>query len=563
MLVENKLNVLQEFINNLTAEELVWVNGYLNGLVAARQGVPPVAPVPSAARLTLVYGTETGNSKKLAVEFAARARKSGMHAKVHSLDQYRLSDLAREEYFLAIISTHGDGEPPAAAKKFYDHIHAAGTRLDHLKYSVLALGDSSYPLFCKAGEDIDAQFASHGATRLVALRKCDIDYETDAASWFQSVCATLSEPTREAPAVTIKPAPRKSSGRKVYEGKVLAHLNLNDRGSSKETYHIELEAPGVEYAPGDSIGVLPENDPTTVAEIIARSGIDENTTLHHKDELYTVAELLLRKLNIVYLPERVVKKYASIYGGELEPQRFDLVALLKKYPLKDASQFIEVVKVLEPVTPRLYSISSSLEAFPGEVHITVARNTFLSGNEKRFGLASRYLSQFGPGELLQFYVHPNYCFRLPAPDKNIILIGPGTGIAPFRAFLAERDATGATGKSWLFFGDQHFVTDFLYQSEIQNWFETGVLTKVSVAFSRDQPEKKYVQHKMFQQGAEFFEWLETGASVYVCGSRDPMSADVEEMIVCIIEKFGDRTREEALQYVAHLKEDGRYIIDVY
>ncbi len=564
MLVENKLNVLQEFINNLTDEELVWVNGYLNGIVSAKHTNAVPGNKNAALKITIAYGTETGNSKKLATEFAAKAKKHGIHAKVQSMDQYRLNDLSKEEYFLAILSTHGDGEPPAAARKFYDHVHSNGFRLDKLKYSVLALGDTSYPLFCKAGEDVDIQLNSLGGHRLHPLQKCDVDYEADASDWFESICKILSktQPGESTPPVA-KPIMKKPSGRTLYESKVLNHINLNDRGSTKETYHIELEAEEVPYTPGDSIGIVPENDPLVVADIISRSGIDENTTLHHRDELYTVAELLHKKLNIVYLPERVVKKYASICGIEFEHRRFDLIELLTKYPLKDTSQFMEVVKVLEPITPRLYSISSSPEAHSGEIHITVARNTFSVNNEKKTGLASNFLSAFETGESLQYYVHPNHCFRLPEPDKNIILIGPGTGIAPFRAFIAERDATGATGKTWLFFGEQHFVTDFLYQSEIQNWFETGALTKVSTAFSRDQEEKIYVQHKMLQQGAEFFEWLETGAYVYVCGTKEPMSADVEKMIVHIVEKFGDRTQEEAAKYLDNLKEDGRYITDVY
>ncbi|HVZ98608.1 MAG TPA: flavodoxin domain-containing protein [Chitinophagaceae bacterium] len=564
MLVENKLNALQKLIDSLTDEELVWVNGYLNGIVTAKNISEKVPQINATTKITIVYGTETGNSKKLATEFAAKAKKHGIHAKVQSMDQYRLNDLAREEYFLVIMSTHGDGEPPAAAKKFYNHIHNNGFRLDKLKYGVLALGDTSYPLFCKAGEDVDEQLNHLGGERLHPLQKCDVDYEADAVNWFDSICKILNHTSPGSPGiVTAIPAVKKTGSRTLHNGKVLAHINLNDHGSNKETYHIELEAIDAIYAPGDSIGIVPENNRQVVKEIISRSGIDENTTLHHKDELYTVAELLHKKLNIVYLPERVVKKYASICGIEFDHRRYDLIELLMKYPLRDKSQFIEVIKVLEPIAPRLYSIASSPEAHPGEVHITVAKNTFTVNNEKKSGLASGFLSAFETGESLQYYIHPNYCFRLPEPDKNIILIGPGTGIAPFRAFIAERDATGASGKTWLFFGEQHFVTDFLYQSEIQNWFETGALTRVTTAFSRDQQEKIYVQHKMLQQGAEFFEWLETGAYVYVCGAKEPMSIDVEKMILHIIEKFGDRTEPEASKYLDNLKEDGRYITDVY
>jgi sulfite reductase (NADPH) flavoprotein alpha-component len=236
---------------------------------------------------------------------------------------------------------------------------------------------------------------------------------------------------------------------------------------------------------------------------------------------------------------------------------------LEQFPINNADQFIDVIKILEPITPRLYSIASSPEAHSGEVHITVARDSFKIENETKYGLASNFLSQFSVGEKINFYIHPNNQFRLPGEDKNVIMIGPGTGIAPFRSFIAERDATGASGKNWLFFGDQHFATDFLYQTEIQSWYETGVLTKVNLAFSRDQPQKIYVQHKMLQHGAEFFEWLNTGCYVYVCGAKEPMSVDVEKTLLQIIEQFGERSNEEAIQYLDRMKEDGRYIKDVY
>jgi sulfite reductase (NADPH) flavoprotein alpha-component len=236
---------------------------------------------------------------------------------------------------------------------------------------------------------------------------------------------------------------------------------------------------------------------------------------------------------------------------------------LKIFPVKDEKEFTEVLKILESICPRLYSIASSPEAHSGEVHITVAKNCFVVNDELKYGLASEFLSFLNEDNELNFYVHPNHCFRLPEEDKSVIMIGPGTGIAPFRSFLAERDATGASGKNWLFFGEQHFITDFLYQTEIQSWLETGVLTKVDTAFSRDQDEKIYVQHKMLQHGDEFFEWLQAGSNVYVCGAKEPMSVDVEQAVVKIIEQFGDRSEEEARQYLDNLKEDGRYVTDVY
>jgi len=563
MLAENKLKILQDLISQATNKELIWMNGYLNGIVSSKETKETTVSKNGVNKITIAYGTETGNSKRLATEFAAKAKKQGIHAKVQSLDQYRLNDLTKEEYFLAVISTHGDGEPPAAAKKFYDHVHNNGFKLEKLKYSVLALGDTSYPLFCKAGEDVDQQLNKLGGQRFFPIQKCDIDYETEASEWFEEICKALNN-NPGAPAITEpRITTKKSSGKKIYKGNLLAHINLNDRGSNKETYHIEIEAEDVSYQPGDSIGIIPENNKAVVEEIIAITGIDDTTNVDYKDELYSVYDLLQKKLNITYLPERVIRQYAAIVEKVFVIERCNLLDLLKKYPVKDADQFTEIIKILELTAPRLYSIASSPEAHPGEIHITVAKNSFKVNNTIEYGLASQFLSHFNTSNELQFYIHPNNRFRLPDTDRNMIMIGPGTGIAPFRSFIAERDATGASGKNWLFFGEQHFITDFLYQSEIQNWFETGSLTKVSTAFSRDQHEKIYVQHKMMQHGNEFFEWLETGAYVYLCGTKDPMSIDVEQTLLDIIEKYGERSKEDAVKYLDSLKEDGRYVTDVY
>ncbi len=564
MLVEQKLNTLLELINTSTNDELIWINGYLNGILA-KQKTSLVQPEVKKGinKITIAYGTETGNSKKLATGFAAKAKKHGVHAKLQSLDQYRLNDLTKEEYFLAIISTHGDGEPPAAAKKFYDHVHQNGFKLSKLKYSVLALGDTSYPLFCKAGEDVDQQLNKLGGDRIAPLQKCDLDFEAEADEWFDRVINSLNETTQNVQKVAVIPAVKKSSGKKIYTGKILTHINLNDIDSSKQTFHIEIESEEVQYQPGDSIGIIPENKKELVEKIVALTGIDAEKNIDYKDELISVYDLLHKKLNIINLPERVVKRYAKVVQQEIPATKIDLIDLLKIYPVKDEDQFTEILKQLEPTTPRLYSISSSPEMHPGEIHITVAKNCFKINNELKYGLASEFLSLLNEEKQLNFYVHPNNQFRLPSEDKNVIMIGPGTGIAPFRSFIAERDATGAQGKNWLFFGDQHFTSDFLYQTEIQNWVETNLLTKVDTAFSRDQDEKIYVQHKMLQNGAEFFEWLHAGSYVYVCGAKDPMSIDVEKAVLKIIEEFGQRSKEEAEKYLFDLKEDGRYITDVY
>ncbi len=562
MLEDNKFLSLQKLVNSFTPDELLWANGYLNGLVASKTERKTAAILKSGVnKFTIAYGTETGNSKKLATEFAARAKKHGLNAKVQSLDQYRLNDLQKEDYFLAVISTHGDGEPPAAAKKFYDHVHQNGFKLDKLKYGVLALGDSAYPLFCKAGEDVDAQLDKLGGKRIVPLQKCDLDYDEEAGAWIDEVFKSLSN--HDQPAEIKAPVVKKSTGKKIFTGEILSHINLNDRGSNKETYHIEISAEDVSYKPGDSIGIVPPNPSHIVEEIIAVCAIDHNINIEYKGELVPVVDLLSKKLNIIHLPERVIKHYAAIVKQDIPASKIDLLDLLKIYPVADEDQFLEVIKILEPTTPRLYSIASSPEAHSGEIHITVAKNTFMANDELKNGLASDFLSKLSAENQLQFYINPNNQFRLPDEDRGVIMIGPGTGIAPFRSFVAERDAVGATGKNWLFFGEQHFNSDFLYQTEIQSWCETGVLTKVNTAFSRDQAQKVYVQDKMWQHGAEFFEWLQAGSYLYVCGSKYPMSTDVEATILKIVEHFGERTKEEAQEYLDAMKEEGRYVLDVY
>jgi sulfite reductase (NADPH) flavoprotein alpha-component len=273
--------------------------------------------------------------------------------------------------------------------------------------------------------------------------------------------------------------------------------------------------------------------------------------------------LMQKKVEVAWLSTRVIKKYALLTSQEIPETRMSLEELLKIYPLKDSSQFVRMLDFLEPIIPRLYSISSSPAAHEGEIHITVALNKFECDKGIKYGLCSDFISQFQAGRIIDFYIHSNSLFRLPENETDVIMIGPGTGIAPFRSFLYERDAIGATGRNWLFFGDQHFITDFLYQTEIQQWIDSGVLTQVDLAFSRDQEEKIYVQHKILKKGKQFYEWLENGAVIYICGSRDPMSRDVETAITEVIQLHGNKSNGEAIEYINTMKEEGRLLTDVY
>lgn len=520
MLSSQKKKLLDELIAGASKEELAWINGYMSGILVGGE-VPQLATLkPAVNKITIAYGTETGHSKKLASDFAAKAKKIGINAKLVSLDQYRLNDLPKEEYFLTVLSTHGEGEPPAAAKKFYDHVHTNGFKVDKMKFGVLALGDTSYPLFCKAGEDVDVQLEKMGGERLVSLLKCDVDYETEAEAWFEEVLKKLSSNGTVVSTTVATPVVKKPGGKRIYKGTILTNINLNDQGSKKETHHIEIAADDLEYLPGDALGVIPENPAGVVQAIIGMAKVERERPINYRNEEISAYDVLRKKLNIGFLPERVVNKYAALVEKEIPVKRMALIELLFMYPLKDAAQFDGLVEILDPLAPRLYSISSSLEAHSGEIHVTVARDLFLVNEEIQCGICSDYLSHLREGDTIEFYIHKNSQFRLPPDDRDVIMIGPGTGIAPFRSFLAHRDATGATGRNWLFFGEQHFVTDFLYQTELQNWLQTGVLNKLNVAFSRDQKEKLYVQHKMFQYGTELFNWLNNGASIYVCGKRN-------------------------------------------
>lgn len=568
MLSETKLNVLKEISSGFSRDEAIWASGYLAGLAgtsAAVTDLPPQQTTHTTAvkKITLVYGTETGNSKKLATELAGVAKKKGIQVKLGDLSQYKPKDLAKEEYLFVVISTQGEGEPPILAKKFYDYIHENELNLSNIKFGVLALGDSTYPQFCKTGEDLDIRFEVLGAERIIPLKRCDIDYEEDAHKWLDHIFEVVQNKAASPSQATV--APKASSGRKKYQGKVSAIINLNDITSDKETYHIEIETEEpIAYRPGDALGVIPYNPKSVVKEIIGLTGIDPEKQIQTARVNASAEELLHQHLNISYLLKTTVAQYAQITGHDIPETRLSLLDLLRIYPVKNVEEFEDVIKALTVQAPRLYSVSSSPEAHgDSEIHITVAKSEFLINDKKQNGLCSGFLSEFEEDGDVEFYIQEAKHFKLPETAKDVIMIGPGTGIAPFRSFLWERDATGAEGRNWLFFGDRSFVSDFLYQSEFQDFLKTGALTNLDLAFSRDTTEKVYVQHRLQQKSSEVFQWLEGGASVYVCGAKEPMSKDVEETLLGIIQHEGKRNEEEAKNYLEELELSGRYAKDVY
>ncbi|WP_454060083.1 diflavin oxidoreductase [Elizabethkingia ursingii] len=568
MLSETKLQVLKEISSGFSRDEAIWASGYLAGLAGTSAIVADLPPqqtthATAVKKITLVYGTETGNSKKLATELAGVAKKKGIQVKLGDLSQYKPKDLAKEEYLFVVISTQGEGEPPILAKKFYDYIHENELNLSNIKFGVLALGDSTYPQFCKTGEDVDTRFEVLGAERIIPLKRCDIDYEEDAHRWLDHIFEVVQNKAVSPSQGTA--APKASSGRKKYQGKVSAIINLNDITSDKETYHIEIETEEpIAYRPGDALGVIPFNPKSVVEEIVGLTGIDPEKQIQTARVTASAEELLHQHLNISYLLKTTVAQYAQITGQDIPETRLSLLDLLRIYPVKNAEEFEEVIKVLTVQAPRLYSVSSSPEAHgDSEIHITVARSEFFINDKKQNGLCSGFLSEFEEDGTVEFYIQEAKHFKLPETAKDVIMIGPGTGIAPFRSFLWERDATGAEGRNWLFFGDRSFVSDFLYQSEFQDFLKTGALTNLDLAFSRDTAEKVYVQHRLQQKSSEVFQWLEGGASVYVCGAKEPMSKDVEETLLHIIQHEGKRNEDEAKNYLEELELSGRYAKDVY
>lgn len=568
MLTEQKLQSFKSIVQESSRDEIIWMSGYLAGLSERNAiGAPPEIFEATVRQeklvISVLYGTETGNSKKVSARLATALKSKQHKVTIAALDQYAVANLEKDSLVFIIMSTHGDGEPPEAARKFYNALHEKNFNLENLKYAVLALGDSSYPLFCKAGEDVDERLQTLHAQQIFPLEKADADFYAASEVWISNVLDNL--PTGAKAKQPIAPKQNTKAGKHFYKGLVTKHVNLNDKGSGKETWHIEIKSKeGIYYLPGDSLGIVPINTDEDVHEILSLLSAGKTQIIKYKDEDVTLFDLLKYKLSIRYLPLRIVEKYASITQYELPSVRLDLKNILAIYPLTENVSLDNLIAILEPITPRLYSISSSPSAHGNnEVHITVGRNKFLVNEKIKYGFCSSHFAGLDEGDEISFYIQTNNNFRLPQHDKDIIMIGPGTGVAPFRSFLFHRDTEGATGRNWLFFGDHHFATDFLYQSELLSFFDTGSLTKINTAFSRDQKEKLYVQHRMLQQSKELFSWIESGAHLFICGCKDRMAKDVEHTLIEIISKEGSLSEAAAVEYLENLEEEGRFAKDVY
>ena len=560
--------------------------GWLSGFLAASGTAAAAAPVPvSAGTLTVLYGTESGNSEVLADRAVKAAKKRGFQAVMKNMSEISLAELAKSTKLLVIVSTWGDGEPPETAVSFYKEFMNSDLSLSDLRFSVCGLGDTAYEKFCQIGKDVDARLERLGATRVFARQDCDVDYEDAYASWLESALSVLAPASAVAAHVADVPAFASSVeyGKKnPFPAETTDKVVLNGEGSSKETLHFEfsLATSGLSYEPGDALAVIPVNAPEMVRDIIQAAKLTGNEEVEVKNVgRKLLADALREDYDITALSRAVLTKLAE---ASKSAALRELLAEDAKERLKEFSTGREIIDaivafapnglsadvltgIFRKLPPRLYSIASSPLAHADEVHLTVSAVRYESHGRKRNGVCSTYLADLvKTSDPVQVFVQPNKHFRLPADGSTpIIMVGPGTGIAPFRAFVEHRAALGSPGKNWLFFGDQHYTYDFLYQLEWQEHLKEGALTRLDLAFSRDQPEKVYVQHRMLQQAKDLYQWLEEGAHFYVCGDATRMAHDVHETLISIVESQAGISREAAEAYVENLKKTKRYQRDVY
>lgn len=597
---QEQAELLNRLLPTLTDHQRVWLNGYLSALQGAGaaaaaatlvQAVAQAEPPAVSKEVTVLYGSQTGNSHNLAAKLSKKLEEQSFQVTLASMSDFKPNALKKIENLFIVVSTHGEGEPPDSAIAFYEFLHSKrAPKLEGLRYSVLALGDTSYEFFCQTGKDFDKRLEELGGERIAPRVDCDVDFDESAAEWMGNVIGALgklsasgTQASSGVPAIVSSGAESEYSRSNPFYAEVLENLNLNGRGSDRETRHIELSLEGsnLKYEPGDSLGIYPENHPQLVEDLIAAMGWngEETITVNKNGEQRTLRDALLRYYEITVLTKPLLEQAAQLSsspelkklleaGREQELRAYlderDLLDLVTDHSFAgvSASQF---VSILRKIPARLYSISSSPLAYPDEVHLTVRSVRYEAHGRNRYGVCSVQLAErVEPGDTLPVFIQHNPSFKLPVnPDTPIIMIGPGTGVAPFRAFLGEREETGAEGKTWLFYGDQHFSTDFLYQVEWQRWLKDGVLTRMDVAFSRDTDKKVYVQHRMLEKSREIYEWLQEGAAVYVCGDEKKMAHDVHAALATILEHEGGLSPEQAAEYLTRMQQEKRYQRDVY
>ncbi|MER2191449.1 MAG: assimilatory sulfite reductase (NADPH) flavoprotein subunit [Solibacillus sp.] len=585
---EEQVKQINELLAGVTDYQKVWLTGYLSAAQAVVQQGEAVAVAvkaePQAA--TILYGSQTGNAQSVAEKLAAKLHEAGVDVTISSMSAFKTNALKKLTNLFIVTSTHGEGEPPDNAIQLHEFLYGKrAPKLEHVKFSVLALGDSSYEFFCKTGIDFDEQLEKLGAQRIVPRVDCDLDYDELVEGWSNEVTAALtalagtSESAQQEAAVPGTAVESNYSKKNPFYAEVLANFNLNARGSNKETRHVELslEGSGLTYEPGDSLGIFPQNAPELVEQLLAALGFDASEEVLVQEERIALGEALVSKLEITVLSKPLLQKIAAYTANEEfqalvtsgEAWKYfvygrDLVDVVEKFgPFTwTAQQFVELLRKI-PV--RLYSIASSQLANEEEVHVTIGKVSYEQDGRVRGGVCSTQVAErLEEGDRVPVYVHKNPNFKLPQnPDTPILMIGAGTGIAPFRSFVEERAERGDAGKAWLFFGDQHFVTDFLYQTEWQRWLQDGSLTEMSVAFSRDTEHKVYVQHRLKENAQQVYEWLEQGAVIYVCGDEKTLAVSVDEALQTIVEQVGGKTQQEAQEFIRNLRAEQRYQRDVY
>lgn len=599
---QDQVELLNLLLPTLTEGQKIWLGGYLAAFQAAgaqvaaalQEAEAQAVSAPAVPQeVTVLFGSQTGNSHKLAKKLSGRLQDQGAQVTLSAMIDFKPNTLKKVQHLVIIVSTHGEGDPPDNAISFYEFLHSKrAPQLEGMPFTVLALGDTSYEFFCKTGRDFDQRLEELGGKRLAPRVDCDVDYEESAENWMAGVLAYFGQASASASAQTSKAADPSAVGAgqlteysrsRPFQADVLENLNLNGRGSEQETRHLELALAdsGLRYEPGDSLGIYPRNHPRLVDELIEAMGwqSDVRIVLPKSTEERSLKEALTSHCEITVLTKPLIEQVAELAPGNglkdwlLSSEEQDIRAYLKGRDLLDLAQDYDwtgvtanaFVSLLRKMPPRLYSIASSLKAFPEEVHLTIRNVRYESHGRVRYGVCSTFVSeQLEPGETVPVFVQDNPNFKLPSnPDTPVIMIGPGTGVAPFRAFLGEREELGAEGKTWLFYGDRHFSSDFLYQVEWQRWLKEGVLTRMDVAFSRDTEQKVYVQHRMMEKSKELYQWIEEGAAVYVCGDEKKMAHDVQAALIAILKQEGGLGDEDAAAYLTKMQQEKRYQRDVY
>ncbi|MGI2094197.1 assimilatory sulfite reductase (NADPH) flavoprotein subunit [Shewanella oncorhynchi] len=587
-LSQGQVDKLKQLTSELSAVQLAWVSGYLAATANAGQ-LAPAAQAQTAQTVTILYGSQTGNGRGVAKALADKAQAQGYAVNLASMGEYNVRQLKQEAVLLLVVSTHGEGEAPDDAIELHKFLASKrAPKLDNLHYSVLALGDSSYEFFCQTGKDFDARLAALGAKSLLPLIECDVDYEAAAGQWHADVLEAVKPLIETSSASVVSIGTAKAIGeseftkQNPYSAEVLVSQKITGRGSDRDVRHVEIDLgdSGLTYQAGDALGVWFSNNEVLVDEVLAGLSLAADELVTLGTESLSLKQALLDKKELTQLYPGLVKAWAELSGSTellalsedkeqvrhfiLKHQFADLVT---QYPLSNNSVTLNTAKLLEllrPLTPRLYSIASSQSEVETEVHLTVALVEDERHGSARFGGASHFLASAQEGTQVKVYVESNKHFRLPEnPETPVIMVGPGTGVAPFRAFMQERVAQGIQGDSWLFFGNPHFEQDFLYQTEWQQYLKNGDLSRIDVAFSRDQAHKIYVQHRIKEQGQALWQWLQNGAHLYICGDAERMAKDVHQALIEVAVEVGGLNTEAAEAYFETLRSDKRYQKDVY